>query len=328
MARTTSELSSGPGRARSTAPPGATRPPHDALPLAMVWVAAVVFAIGPVMVAAASISGALFSFWRLWFGVAITAVAAVVHRIRTGTSTSRTGWLWAARCGAAFAVHQLMFMISIRVTSVVDVTLMNTLAPLVVAFLAARLFGERPGRSFRAWSLVAIAGAMVVVVSGSSGPTGDPGGMALAAGNVVFYAVFLVWSKEARRHIDTIPFLFGSVLVSAVCVTGFVLVTGERPGQATARDLLLCFVVALVPGAIGHFSMTWALRWVPANLPAVILLCEPILAGVLAWLVLGEGVTATTVLGGTVTLAGVLGALRSSAELTRDEAAAAAGEGI
>lgn len=308
--------------------PGAQRPPHDALPLAMVWVAAVVFAIGPVLVADASVSGAVFSFWRLWSGVGIMAVAVLAHRVRTGIGTTRTGWSWAARCGVAFAIHQLMFMSSIRLTSVVDVTLMNTLAPLVVAVLAAKLFGERPGATFRLWSLVAMAGAAVVIVSGSAGPTGNPGGMVLAAGNVVFYAVFLVWSKESRAHIDTIPFLFGSVLVSAVCVSAYVLVVGARPGTATTRDLVMCFVVALVPGALGHFSMTWALRWVPANLPAVILLCEPVLSGVLAWIVLGQGVTATTVAGGVLTLVGVLGALRASSSLTPDDTLEVATEGI
>jgi drug/metabolite transporter (DMT)-like permease len=231
----------------------------------------------------------------------------------------------------AFAIHQLMFMMALRLTSVVDVTLMNTLAPILVAVLAVRLFGERPGLAFRAWSGLAIVGAMAVVVAGSSGPQGNPGGMALAAGNVVFYAVFLVWSKQARDHIETLPFLFGSVTVSAVVVSGYVLVSGEQPGTATARDLVLCLVVAAVPGAVGHFSMTWALRWVPANLPPVVLLVIPVLSGAMAWAFIGQHVTWTQAFGGAITLVGVLGALRvasAAGVLDREQTAAVAAEGI
>lgn len=44
-------------------------------PVAMVMAGVVLFSTGPVMVGAASVSGPVFSFWRLWIGVAVLAVA-------------------------------------------------------------------------------------------------------------------------------------------------------------------------------------------------------------------------------------------------------------
>ncbi len=76
------------------------------------------------------------------------------------------------------ALHQLMFCIALRTTSVIDVTLMNTLAPVAVAVLAVPMFGERPGVSFRAWSVLAIAGALVVAIAGSTGEHAQPMGIA------------------------------------------------------------------------------------------------------------------------------------------------------
>jgi drug/metabolite transporter (DMT)-like permease len=214
--------------------------------------------------------------------------------------------------GIAFGIHQLLFMVALRTTSVVDVTLMNTLAPVAVAVLAVPLFGERPGAAFRLWSVVAIAGGVIVAVAGSAGPQGQPVGMALAAGNVVFYSLFFVWSKQARAHVETVTFLAGTTVSAAVVVSVFVVAGGEALTDIGWRDLALCAGVALLPGFVGHFSVTWSLKWVPANIPPVIMLSIPVLSGLLAWLLLGQGTTIAKLAGGVVTLVGVAGAVHAA----------------
>ena len=303
-------------------PPGDGRPAFHGIagrvrtgavdhPVAVVWLGTALFSTGPVMVAASTVSGPVFSFWRLWIGVPILALAAWAQTRRGGRRPSRAGLYGAVGAGVTFGFHQLLFMTALKATSVVDVTLMNTLAPVVVAVLAVPLFGERPGIGFRLWSLVAIAGAAVVAVAGSAGPQGNPVGIALAAGNVVFYAGYFVWSKKVRDQIDTWPFLLVALLAAAVVVSAFAVVAGEPIGEISAHDLLLCVAVALLPGALGHFAITWSLAWVPANVPPVILLAMPVLSGLLAWALLGQTTTVGKLVGGAVTLVGVLGALRS-----------------
>ncbi|HUF31866.1 MAG TPA: DMT family transporter [Acidimicrobiales bacterium] len=280
-------------------------------PVALVWLGVLLYSTGPVMVGASSVSGPVLSFWRLWIGVVVMGAATLVHVRVSGRVPDRTGWSWAARAGVAFGLHQLAFMSAIKATSVVDVTLMQVLAPMFVAVLAIPLFGERPGVTFRLWSLVAVLGAATVVLAGASGPEGAPLGMALAVLNVGFFAVYFVWSKRARDHIDVVPFLLGVVVAAGLTVTAYVVVAGEAPGSATGRDLALAAAIALVPGALGHFVSTWPLRWLGANVPPVIQLTMPFLAGGLAWLVLGQVITPLHLLGGLVTVAGVAGAVLS-----------------
>lgn len=280
-------------------------------PVGLVWFGVLVFSIGPVIVAGADISGVAFSFWRLWFGVAILGIATLVHQRMSGVVLTRTGMAWAAICGFTFGMHQLAFMTAVKETSVVDVTLMNTIAPVIVGVLAVPLFGERPGLGFRLWSAVAMVGAAAVVLAGSSGPDGDPWGMALAAVNVVFYAVYFVGTKVARPHMDTVPFLFAVIGAAAVTVSAWVVVAGTSVTPIGRADLIACLAVALLPGAVGHFSVTWALRWVPANLPPVIMLSIPVLSGALAWAFLEQAVSVGQLLAGAATLIGVLGAVRS-----------------
>lgn len=280
-------------------------------PVALLWVGVLLFSLGPVLVGASTVSGPVLSFWRLWIGTAVMGVATVVHVGVTGRRPDLLGWSWAARAGVAFGLHQLAFMSAIKATSVVDVTLMQVLSPMFVAVLAIPLFGERPGAAFRLWSVVAVVGAGIVVLAGASGPEGAPLGMVLAVVNVAFFAVYFVWSKQARAHIDVIPFLFGVVLAAGVTVSAYVVLAGESPGSASARDLLLAATIAVVPGALGHFVSTWPLRWVAANIPPVVQLTTPFLAGALAWLLLGQRITSLHLVGGLVTVAGVAGAILS-----------------
>ena len=298
-------------------------------PIALIVLGVLVFSTGPVMVQLSTLSGPVLSFWRLWIGVLGTGVLTLVHVRVSGRRPAAEGWRWAAIAGVAFGVHQLMFMTAIKATSVVDVTLMQVLAPIIVALIAVRLFDERPGAQFRVWSVVAVVGAAGVAVAGSSGPEGDPGGMALAAANVVLYAVFFVISKRGRDRIDVVPFLFGVMTVAGVTVSLYCIATGEEIRATKGGQLLIPLVMALVPGGIGHFVSTWPLRWVPANIPPLLQLGVPFLAGAMAWVLLDEGITLMHLAGGALTIIGVAGAIRSPGgrRLVREqEAALAAGE--
>ena len=282
-------------------------------PLLPVGFGVVLFSTGPVMIAGSSVSGPVLSFWRLVIGAAAMGSLTWWWVRLTGRRPGRFGWSRAARCGVAFGVHQLFLFVAIKTTSVVDVTLMQVLLPILVGVLAAVLFGERPGIRFRLWSAVAIVGAAVVVLGGATGPDGDPLGISLAVGNVAFYAVYFVWSKQARDHIDTVPFPFGVVVAAAVVVSASVLVAGEPVAAISKHDLLVAAYVAVVPGAVGHFVTTWPLHRVPANVPPVMQLAMPFLAGGLAWLLLGQRITILHLVGGLLTITGVAGSLLSPA---------------
>jgi drug/metabolite transporter (DMT)-like permease len=70
---------------------------------------------------------------------------------------------------------------------------------------------------------------------------------------------------------------------------------------------------------LGHFSVTWPLRSVPANIPPVLMLLIPAVSGFLAWALLGEGVDPLTALAGVVTVVGVAGAVLSGRDLIAAE---------
>lgn len=282
-------------------------------PLVLIAVGVFCYSMGPVMVSASNVPGPVLSFYRLWFGVLAFGLLTVVYVRRTGRRPDRDGLAWALKAGVAFGIHQLMFMTAIKATSVVDVTLMASLSPVIVGVLAIPMFNERTGVPFRLWSGVAIVGSALVVVAGSAGPDGDFGGMMLAAVNVFFFALFFMFSKQGREHIDVVPFLFGVMTVAAVTVSVFVLAAGEPVSSVDRQSLLLAAGIAFVPGFIGHFVMTWPLRWVPANIPPVMRLATPLIAGLTAWALLGQSIGGAEIVAGLLTLVGVFGAVLSPA---------------
>jgi drug/metabolite transporter (DMT)-like permease len=280
-------------------------------PLAPIALGVLLYSTGPVFVQASDVSGAVFSFWRLWMGVVVFAIAILAQRARGGAAIARGAWRWPVLAGIAFGSHQLALFTAVKLTTVATVTLIGATSPVVTGLLAVPAFAERPGRRFRLWAVVAMVGAAVVVAGGASGPTGDPLGMTLAMANVVLFATFFLISKASRDHLGTLPFLGGSLTVAAVLVSAYVAVAGEPVGAAASRDLLFAAIVAAGPGFVGHVVMTWPLQWVPANIPPVMRLALPVLAGTWAWLFLGETVGWWHVVGGVVVLGGVAGAVLS-----------------
>lgn len=280
-------------------------------PLALVATGVVLYSTGPVMLQASAVSGPVFSFWRLWMGVGTLGAVAVVQRAMGAPWPAPRAWRVAIWAGVAFGLHQLLFFTAIRMTTVVDVSLMGALAPIVTAVGARWMFAERPGRRFWVWAAVAIAGAALLALAASTSPVGNAAGMTMALLNVICFAAFFLLSKRGRDHLPVVPFLLGTMTVATCLVSTFIVVTGAPALDVRGVDLLLAAGVAVGPGAVGHFVMTWPLRYVPANIPPIMRLAQPFVAGALAWWLLAEPLSLRHLLGGALVVAGAAGTVLS-----------------
>ena len=238
------------------------------------------------------------------------AVIALARRFDLALPRGRD-WRLPAWAGFFNSVSTVMFMTAVKYTSVADVSLLTMLNPVLIALWAIPMFGERPGPRFRLWTVVAILGSAVVILGGSTGPEGNPLGIALGALSVAAWSVQFVIMKLARRTMNTIPLTMGMLAVSALFVSLFCFATRQEIWNLSGPDVLNVLGVVVVPGGIGAILLTWSLRWVPANVPPLMNLPMPFLAAAMAWFFLGEGVTAVHVGGGAITLVGVAVALLS-----------------
>ncbi len=282
-------------------------------PFHLIALGVLFYGTGPVLARSSGTDGVLLSFWRLWFGLGVLLVGLAIHRLSGREIGSGRAVKWAMVAGATFSLNQVLFFSAIKRTSVVDASLMSTLSPVFVAFIAIPLFNERPAKTFRAWSVVAIGGAVFVVLGSSSRPEGDAFGMLMAMGAALCFAVFFLISKFVRDEIAVVGFLTVVMGTAAIFVSGYALILDLDPGSVESSDMWIALAMAIVPGTLGHIVMTWPLAYVPANVPPLMRLAGPVVSGTMAWIFLGEGVTWVHLAGGAIILSGLAGALRSKA---------------
>lgn len=315
----------------------------DRRPLYAAMASIVGYSIGPVLVQVSDASAPVFAFWRGWLTMLVTATGAATLRsinsrrsgrtpvgfrtsagatgrspvgsIRTGLFPLSVKWRewWApVVAGVLNGASTLAFIQAVKLTSVAGTSLLLLMNPVLIALWAIPLFGERPGIRFRLWTVVALIGAAVVIMGDSSGQGGNPLGVALAVFSVVLLATQMVVTKVGRRTLNTVPMHITTTVSGATFVTAFGLLTGHNFTDMTRTDVLCVLGVVALPATTSSLLMTWAVRWLPANVPPLIHLPIPFFAGTLAWVVLDEVMTPNHLIGGAVTLVGVSAALLSS----------------
>jgi drug/metabolite transporter (DMT)-like permease len=279
------------------------------LGIAAVWAATFAWAWAYVLVKWSTLDGLRLGMFRLWAGVAISFLAITVTRRRLSWEAFRTcalgGVVLAADIGLGFT--------AIKHTTIADVALITALAPVVIVIVSALRLHERV--SVSEWILIAVsfAGVIVVVITSSGLPSWSPFGDLLAALSIVTWSAYWFFSRSVRDRVDPIVY-FGCVMLSAAIVmTPVALLADGVPPWPSARDWFAIWGVALVPGFIGQTLVIWSHRHVESWRSALITQALPVMAVVLAWIVLGEAITVPVVIGGAVVVAATGAVLVSAA---------------
>jgi drug/metabolite transporter (DMT)-like permease len=294
--------------------------------LALVAVAFAVLTWGwsNVAIKAVSVSGLVASFYRLWLAIPVLwLVVALVPGVRRGLDRD---WLRASAVGGVlFGVHQLLFFSSLKLTSVANVSIIGALQPALVLLLAGPLFGERASGSAIAWSGVALAGTVVVVIGSHGAPGWSPLGDALAVANLFAFTTYFLFSKRARARVGTAQYVIGMTTVAGVVILLVCLVSRQDLASPHRGDWATLFGLAMVSGTLGHLLTNWAHPHASAFVISILLLGVPVLASGGAAFFLGETLGAAQLAGGAIVLVAIaVVVLSSRREIAEDLAESAA----
>jgi drug/metabolite transporter (DMT)-like permease len=295
-------LSSLPDTARAALPPAPRPAPRPASPpapgliaFAALVVANVALAFGPWFVRATEVGPVAAGFWRLTLAVPFLAVLAV----QQGARPIRLGWtLWAGLLagGVCFAADLGTWHLGILRTTLANATLFGNVATLIFpiyGFLIARSWPTRT-QGF-ALALAAAGGALLLGQSYQLDAKNLAGDLfCLLAG--LLYTVYFILMARARATLAPVSALTLSTLAGIAPLLLFALAMGERVLPAHWGPLI---GLALCSQVIGQGLMIYALgRFTPLVI-GIALLIQPVLAGLVGWLVYGERL-------GTADLAGVV----------------------
>jgi drug/metabolite transporter (DMT)-like permease len=259
----------------------------------------VVWGLAGVFVKSTTLEPLSFATYRLWAGVAIYLVILAVLRRRLTLATVRA----CALGGALFAADLAFTFSAFKLTTLANANIIGGLSPIFIAFAAARLFGERFGRREVLLAGVSFGGVAMVALGASGTPAWSPAGDLFALCSVASWTCYWLFSKRARQRVPAIEYMTSVMLVAAIVMTPMAVVFGQSLALPSGGDWLWIWVVALLPGAMGHTMIAWAHRHVEAWLGALITQCVPVVAAIAAWIALDEPLTPLVVLGGLIVVA-------------------------
>lgn len=244
------------------------------------------------------------AFWRVFLALPFLWLWAWWAGRETTNNTARPrGLLFAA--GFFFAGDLAVWHWSIVLTSVANSTLLANLAPIFVTLAAWLIWHKKPSWMFLVGLATALAG-VVLLIGGDLSHTGNALlGDALGVVTAMFYAAYQLTVTRARGLAGTAHIMAVSSLVTAAILLPIAAVSGETFFPATSHGWLKVLGLALVSQVAGQSLIAYAMAHLPATLSSVGLLLQPVMAGVFAWILLGETLGAIAMAGGVLVLIGI-----------------------
>ena len=245
------------------------------------------------------------AFWRVLLALPVLFAWARLERGNAATAETRDSTGLMLLAGFFFAGDLAVWHWSIVLTSVANATLLANCAPIFVTIAAWMLLGRRPSLFFVVGLATALAGMALLLRGdfhrGGSALIGDGLGIVTA----LFYAAYQLTVTRVRESVSTARVMAVSGAVTALILLPIALVSGERFVPVTAHGWLLLLGLALIAQAAGQSLIAYAMAHLPPDLSSVSLLLQPVIAGALAWLLLGEALTSLAIAGAVLVLIGI-----------------------
>jgi len=293
--------------------------PAKARALGALVVGGILLGCSPILVRVSELGPIATAFWRL----ALALLPLTLFFARRGAGggpvpSTMPQHLTAALPGVFLAGDLAAWHTSLHMTSVTNSTLLANMAPIVVTLASWLFLRQRISGRFIAALVLSIVG--VVVLNGASmfgrGDTGvhasHLSGDAVALGAATFYAGYFIFLSRARAVFSTLVVMLWSTTAAALCVLPMALLLEHAFLPHTIAGWVVLLGLGWLVHAGGQGLIAFSLAWLPATFSSLTLLIQPVVAAVLAWLVLSEPLRTPQVIGGAVVLAGILLARRSA----------------
>lgn len=264
--------------------------------------------MGPLFVAAAAL---LWGCWSLFLrpaglsgisvGFVLFAVMALpaVIATRRPLLRDRTA-VWAlVVLGLCDAGNAVLYFEALRRGPIAVAVLTHYLAPLLVAWFAPRLLGEK--RSDRAVIAAPLSlGALAVVLyrPGTEFPLITA---LLGGGSAVFYAANVICSKVAARAYSAVEVTALHAVISAAALA-LVFPTQVLPLNDAPQSVLLVAAGTVVCGLLANTLFVTGLHRTSSSIAGALTYLEPLMAATLGMLVFGEPLGPLGVLGAIVVI--------------------------
>lgn len=207
---------------------------------------------------------------------------------------------------AGLAMVHFTYFKTISLTNVATAILLEYLAPILVLMVSVLVLKHRLTWQLPVGVALSVLGcALVVGVLGGEGLVVVPAGIAWGLASAVFFAGYsLMGSYAATRFSPWTTLVFGLGFAALF----WVVVLGPRTVVVPLGDastLAAVVYLAVVSTIVPFGAFLYALRFIPPTAATVTSTVEPFIAGLGAYVLLGEALTGTQILGGLLVVAAI-----------------------
>ena len=267
----------------------------------MVLTAALLFSTGGAAVKMTSLSG--WQVASLRSGIAALALLLLLP-------AARGGWSWRSiLVGFAYAGTMISFVLANKLTTAAHAVFLQSTAPLYILLIGPLLLGEAIRRR-QLFFMAALAVGMVVIVTGGqaeSATAPDP-----TRGNIVgiitgvcwaLTIIGLRWLGRDQRG-ETSPNGAAAAVAGGNLIACLVTIPVALPIEdATSVDWAAVSFLGLFQIALAYVFMVHGVRRVGALEVSLLVLLEPVLGPLWAWLIHGERPSKLALFGGAIIIA-------------------------
>ncbi len=285
-------------------PPASDRAARRALPGLVLG--GILIGCSPIFVRLSEVGSVSTAFWRL--ALALVPLLLLAGRGGAGGDAKPQGWrdyLTVGVPGLFLAAELVAWHLSLTMTSVANSTLLVNMAPVFVALISWVLLRQPPGRHFLFALGVTILGVVVLKGGPAALGDGDMAGDAVATFAALLYAGYFLMLSRARERFATSAIMLWSTSTAALVVLPVALLTEPALLPVTLAGWAVLCALSWISQVGGQSLIAWALAFLPATFSALTLLLQPVVAAVMAWLLLGEALTPMQAVGGLIVLAGI-----------------------
>lgn len=227
-------------------------------------------------------------------------------------------WGLLLMAGLALGLHFLLWMLSLRYTTVASSTIILAFQPIAVMIGSFYFFRLRANRAMLTGMAIAVIGSAVIGfgdfrVSGTA-LTGD----FMSFLSVLAISGHMLLGKFLRGGISAYVYNFFVFAFAGMALTVYNLVRHIPFGGYSGREWGLFLLLAVIPTLFGQYLFNWLLKHMNASVVSMAILGEPVGASLLAWQLLGEKLTGVQGLAGLLILVGVWVFMRYGKEEKRD----------
>lgn len=292
--------------------------PHPLLGVACVMVAAMLW--GTTGTSQALAGGSLSA---LWFGALRLLFAALFFFVFASVTGALNRRAWeglpvsaAIGAGLCMAAYNLTFFAGVKLAGVgIGTAIALGSGPIWAGVLQAVFQRQPPTRAWWVGTVVAIAGGVLLSMGGGS-QSASPLGIALCLGSGLSYAVYTLLNQRMVSHAPASSITLAAFGVAALVALPMAAFQAGWP-SLDMRDLTAVIYTGMVTAGVGYLLFSFALHHVRPATAVTLALTEPVVAFILAVLLLNEPTSVAAFSGLALVVIGVLGVVRSELSIQR-----------